>query len=242
MRKKLLCVLVGMCAMVLASTPSYAAVGQLINVKLGASSAYSDGAAFNNVHPQIWNSFASAIQEDATPLVLAGGSGFKGNITYSMIGTNGLVPSGTSMGSPDTALFTGYLLTDNFHTGAFHITGLDSGTYDLYVYSQRETGQTTNLNLTVNGVDASLLNKSNSTLTELTLNENYVKRSVTVGSDGQLNFVVGQLGSNSYINGFQLYHSSSTPEPASLVLLGVGGLLGASRLKKKSGKTSVPAV
>lgn len=210
--------------MVFASQQLHAGVGDLINIQLGGSPTYTNGAAINDISSQRWNKGAGAEEPDAVDLQFSDRTYGSVYYTYRVSGSAGSLDFATSINTLDKKLFQGYLFTDSENTGLFVITGLDAGTYELYVYSQKETGASSVLSFTANGVSGYLQNDG--TLTQLTEGEhgNYLVRNVVVGSDGELSI---EIGASNAINGIQLLQTSTAPEPASMVLLGVGGVLAA---------------
>jgi hypothetical protein len=228
--KKLIFLLSALLVMCFTGIQGYAAPGDLINIKLGGSPSYDNGAAINDLGNQYWNSFAATDQATWAPL-------FKSNLTlsgasieYNMTGTKGLDATGTAFpdGGIDTPLMRGYVSTDNFNTGTLDIQGLTAGTYTVYVYSQIDKNQTSSLNMTANGVNFTLTN--NGSLTSLTQNQNWVSKNVVVASNGLLNV---SFATNNQINGMQILEA--VPEPGSIVLLGMGGIfvLGLKKLRSK---------
>lgn len=142
----------------------------------------------------------------------------------------------TSIAGIDTDLFSGYLATDGESTSIFTFQNLEAGTYDLYVYSQKDINTSGGLQFTANGVSGSLTN--NGTLTSLVEGANYLKTSVVVSDAGTLAISIAK---NSQINGIQLLQTSTAPEPASMVLLGIGGVLAAARFRRKNSEASSAA-
>jgi len=138
-----------------------------------------------------------------------------------------------------------------YYTGAHpldHMTfgGLVAGeNYELYIYTQSENNVEIPEQLIFRVNDGSYVTSTanNGKTGTFTPGLNYVLGTYSANSSGQLVIDYAATGTSNrvVINGLQL-RGPATPEPASLVLLGIGGLLGARRLKKKSGKTSVPAV
>lgn len=218
--KKLIFLLSALLVMCFTSMQGYADPGDIINIKLGASPSYDNGAAINDASGQYWNSFASTDQEASASLRYSDISASGASITYNMTGTKGLDATGTMFpdGGIDTPLMRGFVSTDNTNTGTLTISGLSAGTYKVYVYSQIDKNLTSNLDMKANGVDFTLTNPGN--LTALTSGENWISHDVIVSSDGLLNVT---FGTNNQINGMQVIEA--VPEPGSIVLLGIGGAL-----------------
>ncbi|TCD47547.1 PEP-CTERM sorting domain-containing protein [Chlorobium sp. N1] len=105
-------------------------------------------------------------------------------------------------------------------SSTMQFSGLSAGEYDLYIYTQ--TG--------VDNFDYSVASGSSWMSTEsITAGGNafdVVVLTTTVGDDGQLLINYGDTGID-YVNGIQLLQTSEAapvPEPATVMLLGVGGI------------------
>lgn len=229
--KKILYILAGLLVIQFAGSPLYAAVGDLINIQLGSGYAYTNGAAIND-DVQYWNVFDSK-KSSGKVLTYSDNSVSSAELKYLM---STIAGGSTSIVGIDTDLFSGYLATDGKSTSIFTFQNLEAGTYDLYVYSQRDINISGGLQFTANGVSGSLTNNGN--LTSLVEGANYLKTSVVVSDAGTLAISIAK---NSQINGIQLLQTSTStaPEPASMVLLGVGGVLAAAaKLRRKPGDVS----
>ena len=217
------------------SSTTYAAVGDLINIQFGTGLENTYGAVANSSHPQYWNNFYR--NNSGGSLYYSTGISYSSgaSISYSVTENHGINASATSFTGNDQGLFTGWLSTDVSNTGIFNFTGLSQGTYSLYVYSQVDKTITSRLSLSGNA-SGSITNTGDLTgLTNSGDNKNYMVQTVSVGSNGLLD--IG-IGNNNQINGFQLKQLTSgapVPEPASILLISLGGFFIAFRLRKFNG-------
>jgi hypothetical protein len=227
--KNLIFLLSALLVMCFTSRQGFAAPGDIINIQLGGSPYYDNGAAINNDSDQYWNHFSSTDQDTWATLLYSTGALSSASIEYNMTGTTGLDATGTSFpdGGIDTTLMRGFVSTDAYNTGTLSVQGLSAGTYTLYVYSQIDQDLTSSLDMTANGVDFTLSN--NGSPTALTKGVNWISHNVEVGDDGLLNV---SFAADNQINGLQI---QAVPEPGSVVLLGIGGafVLGLKRLRSK---------
>ena len=236
--KRLFFLLTAFCLMSFTSAGAYAGVGDVINLQLGTSGYdYTGSAAINN-GDQTWNLIEFS---DDTLVNMKDSNGQNSDIsvTTSMDEDAGLAWNDSAFAGPsdydssaDRTLMLGYLSTVS-NTGSINFSGLEAGTYKVYVYSQVGTGVNSNLDLTANDVGFNLSN--NGDLTTLTEGKNWVSHTVQVGSDGTLNMTIGTY---SQINGIQIEAVSdiqAVPEPRSIGLFGVGSIfiLAIMRLRSK---------
>jgi hypothetical protein len=237
--KKLIFLLTAFLVMCVNGKPAYAA-GELINLQFGGGDAATNGGAVNNVEGQYWNYIVSEGTQSLTNMVYADGMTTSTvSVNETMTTSTGMVTNATAYTGKDIGLMTGYFSTSDVQHGTFSFTGLTAGEYKVYVYSQRETGNNSylNLGLTTAGHSYAINIANNSDLTGLTsgtgLNPaaNWASQKVLVGADGTLNMTTGF---NNAINGIQI---EAVPEPGSVILLGVGGIfvLGALRIRAKEG-------
>lgn len=209
----------------ISSIPVFANPGDILNIQLGGinSSAYTNGAAIND-NTQIWNRLRSTSLTTVNNLMYynSGSTDKTGiSVTYhsNMGSTSTMFPSS----SLDVKLMKGFAKTTDT-VGFFNFSGLTNGTYNIYVYSQAapNKSQTSHLTVTSNfeSKDFTLTNTGNDKL--FIENTNWMMKTIVV-TDGTLNF---SLGTDSYLNGIQIQQiTDAVPEPANIVLIGVGGIL-----------------
>ena len=245
---KIILVLVTVMSNLLVNVTAQAAQGDLININFGFT--YNGlGAAGRLVSDpsstQIWNNITDAqikVGDDppftSQTLVNSQGNATHGaTLTWNADHFNTLNDTHNGFaGTVYKTLMRNYISTDggNF---TLSFSGLDAGTYQLYVYTQGDKkgadGQT--LNLSINGVNTTAL-PSVGTSYEFIPGQNYLTATLTTDSSGHVSFDYSGLGNMAGINGMQLFQTSAAPvpEPASMVLIGVGGLLAAFRRFSKS--------
>ena len=238
--KKLNLVLAVFLIVCFSSRFTYAAIGDVINIRLGGDSrdSYDNGAAINDESEQTWNMQKYAGERSISNLLYSDGTKSGVSLTEYMSERKSIDANATAIleSNKDQVLMRGYLATTKGATGSFNFSGLEAGCYEVYVYSQIGDGAPGNLDLTANGVEFHLSN--NGDLTTLTEGQNWVSHTVHVSNDGLLNM---KIASNSSINGIQLKAVTPSiepmPEPGSVVLLGVGGIFifGIMRLRRSEG-------
>jgi len=222
------------------SGTAQANVGQMIDIDVQGSTQVGHGPILTNGSDFYLYSISSATGETKLiPLVESSGSYSLVNFSYTANAStaiSGIGGSSAMQGSPYANLFDGYMTATETKNISF--TGLDQNkTYELVVYAQVEAptgGGTVNheTRLSINGTQ--VLYSANSTSDHLIQGVNYaIINGLT--SDAHGNLSLSYLGN---ISGLQL---KEVPEPASMVLLGIGGILFGLRRKNFSAN-SVPAV
>lgn len=223
------------------------AKAELINIQFADqnSTAFS-GAAKIGSSGDFWN-HAEGTHGIVNPLTYSdstsSGAGleFFGDTTTQVADGSGFMlphPPDQPVG-PYEYLMTGFIATNPASLGSYQMTftGLKgSAKYDLYVYTQ---GNTINNSLKVEitgGVNSSGQTTIPSDPTKSTFIEgqNYLVIPVTTTAEGGFILNYSSLDGNGsgegIINGMQL--SSAVPEPSTVTLIGLGGLLIAFRLKR----------
>lgn len=214
-----------------------------------------DGAVTVGQASDVWNIFEPDLVAGITqPLVLTSGwSGYPTgqSLTFTAEGATSLKGSTSGFyggGSGEYAkLMNSYTYVETGDNGTFIIGGLQGNTnYDVYVLTQGNKGDTgSKLQLTglnSSGVSTTFTQSgtSNSANNSFLSGQNYMLQTFRTDVGGILTIGYSSAnGHNAIVNGMQILGSSNntpgaTPEPASMLLIGVGGaLISAAKLRKK---------
>ena len=216
---------------------AHAAVGDIIAVDVNGAGFYHGVGELTNGATVHWATISGA--QTGGGLLNADLTVSRSNGTYDASGAVTLAYSAdastsidsfaasTFYNTPQQGLFDGYM-TSSVGSSHLNFAGLDaSKIYQLAVYSQVETNNPSALS--INGTQ--VITNAHSTASTLLSGTNYfIINGLTSSGSGALNLTYGGR-----ISGFQLKEvSSPAPEPSTIVLMGIGGLLFAVFSLRKS--------
>lgn len=231
--KKLTVLLTALCLMGLTSQGLCAT--DLINIQFNnGTPIYNNGAAVND-ETQVWNQITTAAGEYDNLKY----SDNTSSAVYILMDANDLFSTLSSVHDIDGNLMNSYCAfgAPGYGYGdKITIAGLSAGQYKVYVYSQG-VDDTTELNMSATGNDG--LTSQDYLLsplgdeTSLIQGKNWQVRTIDVDGNGTItmSFKSDAELLTSVVNGIQI---QAVPEPGSMVLLGVGGVLALSRVRRKA--------
>ena len=229
-------------AMVLLIGPLQAKA-ELINIQFQAGVTPFSGAAADPALGGTWNQLTNSHGASSS---LVNSSGVTTNTSISWTGDGMYRASNGFDTQPAGALMNSYLYSHGDQTITF--SNLQGNTnYNLYIYTQGATDGTGRI-LTVGGTQINGGTQATSPMNPLASTfisgQNYLTITGKTDASGTLSFTYNATGtsggnekgfSEADINGLQLMQASgSVPEPSTCVLMGIGGLLVALRLKSRS--------
>jgi hypothetical protein len=182
-------------------------------------------------------SYATPPLDPTTPFRLTDSTGTLSNVYVTGFSFNDSNQTGVGAfdSTPYASLMTGFVLAN----GYMNLTGLEkNASYNLYVYSQTNIDTATSpLTINANGAEFSTSGNDGTPNTfQSGANGNYIVHTVTTDASGNLNLVFSSASANAAINGLQI---QAVPEPQSVMLLGVGGVLVFAYLRLKTNESII---
>lgn len=223
------------------SNSGYSSPGDILNIQLGGTitSLYNNGAAINDTAGQKWNRLTEVDVTTLNNLQYSDGTSDNDiSVTYNTPVYAGGISTSFTSSSLDFTLFRGYMGTNSLSNGYINLSGLENGTYNVYVYVQgKKTASVSSLQMTlITPVNNEIISLSNNGKANVLIEgTNWIMTSIVV-TDGTLDMVIEK---NSLLNGIQLQQISTVvPEPGNVMLLGIGGILVFSFIRRRTNDRS----
>lgn len=239
--------LLGMGAMVVVSFQAVEARGAAINIQFGigvnngtqnpyvgtaaAASATGGGTPGNTDSGTVWNDLKAA---SGTATTYSDGSAILGGGVAVTVAKTGTYSNASGANGTPSYLLADYVDSISATPSNYSLTNVPAGTYDVYIYGINGSYQSRGTRYTVNGAPGTQTT-NNTTYSSFIQNNNYVVfDAVTVADSGNgfgtlsgTYLGVPSTGTPNNtegdVNAIQLVPLPA-PEPASLAVLGLGGL------------------
>ena len=231
-------------AMALLIGPFQAGAAELINIQFEDSGSSFSGAAVDPSLGGTWNQLTNG---SGTSSSLVNSSGVHTSTSISWTG-GGVFSSGNGFsGTSVSNLMTSYLYASDSNSITFSNLKQNT-TYSLYIYSQGASdGAGRKLSVggsQING-GSQTTQAADPSASTFIAGQNYLTITGNTDASGTLSFDYGANGtsggailngaSEADINGIQLMEASgAVPEPSTYVLMGIGGLMVAFKLRSRS--------
>jgi len=239
MKKLVLSLVASAVVLIGSSGVAKAAVGDMMNISIQGNT-YSGTGELTNGNYLLWTQVSGTSETVPSYVAHAGAGGgynFAGPFYYTADSSSAIKDIGgassTMSGTSYAAMYDGYMSATDART--ITLTGLDANkNYEMAVYAQRESGVTTYMKIN----DSQVLYDVDSNSNLITPGVNYalITTGLTSNGSGQLSFAY-----QGNLSGFQVKELGnppvpSVPEPASAMLLGVGGIVGSFVLRRSREK------